>query len=126
MIACVCVCGAAARRLHWHPLSLCCLSVFSKKKMKKYDWKKHLDSVPHLPLPDLSETLARYLHYVESISTEEEFANAVIAVRDFARNDGPSLHEDLKRRRERQGTSSSYVKPFWDDTEPVRTILCCF
>ena len=82
---------------------------------EKYDWKTHLESVPSLPLPDLNETLARYLHYLESIATEEEFARSVKVVRDFARKEGPSLHEELKRRRERHGTSSSYVKPFWDD-----------
>jgi len=81
----------------------------------RYNWIEHLSKVPNLPLPSLEETLARYLKYVEVMCTEEERVRTENAVRDFARTEGPTLHEELKKRRERHGTSASYVKPFWDD-----------
>ena len=80
-----------------------------------YDWNKHLESVPNLPLPSLTETLARYLHYVDAIATKEERERTQEAVREFILNSGKSLHKELQRRREEYGTKSSYIKPFWDD-----------
>ena len=51
--------------------------------------------LPDLPLPELKDTLNRYLQSVEPHVTEEEFLNTQRIVADFEKNDGLILHQAL-------------------------------
>ena len=72
--------------------------------------------VPRLHLPSLSETLKRYLDYVEPIArSREEFERTRELCAKFERDRGVQLHRELERRRDAIGDEGSYVSPFWDD-----------
>ena len=53
------------------------------------------ESLPDLPLPELGDTLRRYLESVKPHVTEEEFHSTKQIVEDFERNEGPVLHQAL-------------------------------
>lgn len=85
--------------------------------MKRYDWHRHMQSVPRLHLPSLEETLKRYVEYVEGIvkNQEELTRTKECAAAFYASERGAELHRELERRRDDIGDGGSYVSPFWDE-----------
>lgn len=71
------------------------------------------DSLPKLPIPDLSSTCQRYLDVLKPLQTARERAETQIAVREFLAQDGPDLQEKLKSYA--QG-KTSYIEQFWYDS----------
>lgn len=65
------------------------------------DWSKGAmlrfeDSLPRLPVPELSETAAKYLKSVHPLLSKEEFAKTKAAVDDFVKPGGRG--EELQKR----------------------------
>ena len=56
------------------------------------------DLLPDLPLPNLSETLKRYLDSVKPHVNEEEFLETKKIVNQFEKNEGSALHQRLVNR----------------------------
>jgi carnitine O-acetyltransferase len=68
----------------------------------KEDWSqgatyRYQDSLPHLPVPTLEETAARYLRSVKAVASPEQYATTEKAVKEFIRpgGDGERLQKRL-------------------------------
>lgn len=67
------------------------------------------DTLPKLPIPELSSTLDKYLEALRPLQTPRERAETEHAVKDFLATDGPELQEKLKKYA--QG-KTSYIEQF--------------
>lgn len=77
---------------------------------------------PELPIPQLEDTLDRFLTTVDPLLTEAEREDAARAVDEFRRGDGPQLQKMLLEYAatpeylpDRQYMRGSYLEAFWDD-----------
>ncbi|KAB7494235.1 Peroxisomal carnitine O-octanoyltransferase [Armadillidium nasatum] len=66
------------------------LYISSNEKTFQYE-----ESLPSLPVPDLSQTLAKYLKSIKPFVTEEQFNNTKEIVKKFENGIGKSLQEKL-------------------------------
>jgi carnitine O-acetyltransferase len=64
-----------------------------KAPMKTYQFQ---DKLPHLPIPKLEDTCARYIRALEGLQDAKEHAKTKLAVEEFLKGDGPSMQEKLK------------------------------
>eukprot|EP01060_Flectonema_neradi_P029839 TRINITY_DN4223_c2_g1_i2.p1 TRINITY_DN4223_c2_g1~~TRINITY_DN4223_c2_g1_i2.p1 ORF type:complete len:578 (+),score=143.24 TRINITY_DN4223_c2_g1_i2:71-1804(+) len=64
-----------------------------------------------VPIPDLNQTLQRYLRSVRPIATDEEFNKQQSLVKDFEQTVGPKLHSDLLERE--AGYAAAGVHPYF-------------
>ncbi|TWU74922.1 hypothetical protein ED733_004585 [Metarhizium rileyi] len=71
------------------------------------------DSLPKLPIPDLSSTCDKYLEALGPLQTPRERAETELAVREFLSTDGQELQEKLQKYA--QG-KTSYIEQFWYDS----------
>lgn len=55
------------------------------------------EKLPKLPIPELGSTMTKYLAALKPLQTPREHAETKQAVEDFLRNDGPELHDRLKK-----------------------------
>ncbi|CDW52212.1 vesicular acetylcholine transporter unc 17 [Trichuris trichiura] len=62
------------------------------------------------PVPDLSDTLAKYLNYVKVLCDQETFAKVKNELDDFASREGPELQTELKQIAMRE---KNWITPFW-------------
>ncbi|KAG0296614.1 Carnitine O-acetyltransferase mitochondrial [Linnemannia gamsii] len=86
---------------------------------------KGQDKLPHLPIPPLEQTLARYLDTVRPLTTDQEYQRTVAAVKDFqGQGHSPKgllpLGVDLDRRlrehaRDCEKRGTSWLAEWWDD-----------
>mmetsp|Transcript_6359 Transcript_6359/g.14771 ORF Transcript_6359/g.14771 Transcript_6359/m.14771 type:complete len:623 (+) Transcript_6359:326-2194(+) len=75
---------------------------------------KHQHTLPRLPVPDLGQTLVRYLQSVRPLVTDEQFARTVKAVSDFAvSGQGEELQRRLKKRAEEK-QHTSWLVEWWN------------
>lgn len=51
--------------------------------------------LPKLPVPQLEDTLRRYLRALEGLQTEREHKASELAVHEFLHGEGPRIHEKL-------------------------------
>ncbi|CAL1532423.1 unnamed protein product [Lymnaea stagnalis] len=65
-----------------------------------------------LPVPDLSNTLRKYLESVRELVTEEEFQKTEFIVQKFALGEGKYLHERLK---EKSKNKRNWLEEWWED-----------
>ena len=56
------------------------------------------ETLPDLPVPNLKDTLNRYLDSVKPHVTEDEFLTTTDIVENFEKNEGPILHQRLLER----------------------------
>jgi carnitine O-acetyltransferase len=77
----------------------------------KYDYLE-LRTLPRLPIPELEETLKKYLETVEVLVTEKEFQETKKKVDSFLHGKGPALHQELKELALK--TPTSWLEGFWD------------
>ncbi|KAF8475645.1 carnitine acetyl transferase [Kalaharituber pfeilii] len=73
----------------------------------------HQSSLQRLPIPELDDTCRKYLDAVRPLQTPREHEEAVAAVKDFLKTDGPELQERLKRY---AASKASYIEQFWYDS----------
>jgi carnitine O-acetyltransferase len=57
----------------------------------------HQDKLPKLPIPELESSCKKYLAALKPLQTPKEHKNTIMAVHDFLKTDGPSLHEKLNK-----------------------------
>ncbi|RXG61022.1 Peroxisomal carnitine O-octanoyltransferase [Armadillidium vulgare] len=69
------------------------LYLSSNEKTFQYE-----ESLPSLPVPDLSQTLAKYLKSIKPFVTEEQFNNTKEIVKKFENGIGKSLQEKLREK----------------------------
>eukprot|EP00037_Helgoeca_nana_P033103 m.416677 g.416677 ORF g.416677 m.416677 type:complete len:661 (+) comp30061_c0_seq1:74-2056(+) len=92
----------------------------SSAAARSFDWNAHQSTIPRLPLPQLNETLERYIEAVTPLASPAELAQTRTAVAEFASNAGPRLQTILEERdsagvdQRNLGTATSYVRPFWN------------
>lgn len=75
---------------------------------------QHQASLPKLPVPELKDTMERYLVAIEPLVTPQQLQKTKQVVADFQSNQawGPYLQDQLKELD--RLTTSSYVEGFWD------------
>ncbi|KAG4035687.1 hypothetical protein MFRU_001g04550 [Monilinia fructicola] len=71
------------------------------------------EKLPKLPIPELGSTMTKYLAALKPLQTPREHAETKQAVEDFLRNDGPELHDRLKKY---ATGKTSYIEQFWYDS----------
>jgi len=71
------------------------------------------DSLPKLPIPDLSSTLKKYLEALAPLQSDREHEETKVAVREFETGEGKQLQEKLKKY---ATGKSSYIEQFWYDS----------
>ncbi|KAG9257412.1 Choline/Carnitine o-acyltransferase-domain-containing protein [Emericellopsis atlantica] len=71
------------------------------------------DKLPKLPIPDLEQTVKRYLDALRPLQSSREHGDTEQAVDEFLRNDGPELQEKLKNYAQ---SKTSYIEQFWYDS----------
>lgn len=85
--------------------------------MASYDEKKQpggitfgaQDKLPKLPIPDLENTLERYLEALKPLQSSREHGDTQQAIDEFLRTDGPELQERLKSYAQ---SKTSYIEQF--------------
>ncbi|PNS14512.1 hypothetical protein CAC42_3798 [Sphaceloma murrayae] len=71
------------------------------------------DSLPRLPIPDLDQSLKKYLGALQPLQSLREHADTESAVHEFLRSEGPELQEKLKKY---AAGKTSYIEQFWYDS----------
>jgi carnitine O-acetyltransferase len=79
--------------------------------LAKYDYLEHPE-LPRLPVPELKNTLNKYLNTVECLLTKEEFEETKKVVENFSKGKGPELDEELRELAKKAPTS--WLAGFWD------------
>lgn len=77
------------------------------------------NSLPKLPIPELSSTLQKYLAALKPLQTPREHADTQHAVEEFEKHDGPELQEKLKKYAQRK---TSYIEQFCKSTACAKMI----
>ena len=80
----------------------------------------HQSDLPPLPLPQLSDTLERYLKTVRPLLTDAEFAHTTAVVTDFQREggEGETLQAFLE---EKAGSERNWMEEWWEQLAYLRT-----
>jgi carnitine O-acetyltransferase len=55
------------------------------------------DKLPKLPIPDLEQSMTRYLAALKPLQSPREHAESMQAVEEFLKSEGPELQERLKK-----------------------------
>ncbi|KAM0192917.1 hypothetical protein ACHAPC_001717 [Botrytis cinerea] len=71
------------------------------------------DKLPKLPIPELDSSMTKYLTALKPLQSPREHAETKQAVEEFLKNDGPELHERLKKY---ANGKTSYIEQFWYDS----------
>ncbi|TGO16756.1 hypothetical protein BTUL_0024g00260 [Botrytis tulipae] len=71
------------------------------------------DKLPKLPIPELDGSMTKYLAALKPLQSPREHAETKQAVEEFLKNDGPELHERLKKY---ANGKTSYIEQFWYDS----------
>ncbi|EGY16002.1 carnitine O-palmitoyltransferase I [Verticillium dahliae VdLs.17] len=77
----------------------------------------HQDDLPHLPIPELSETTEKYLAALKPLQNAREHGETKAAVAEFLKQDGVELQEKLKRYAE---SKTSYIEQFCKNNQITR------
>ena len=83
-----------------------------------YNWSKHQQLMPRLPVPSLHDTIEGYLSSVKHLLSTEEYEVTKNVANDFLLNEGKNLHEELLERNRQAillNENTSFVRPFWND-----------
>lgn len=71
------------------------------------------NSLPHLPVPTIASTTAKYLESVQPHLTPDQFAKTKVAVEDFASS---KLAKELQERLiKRADGSTSWLSEWWNE-----------
>lgn len=73
------------------------------------------ESLPRVPLPELSDTCGRFLEWCRPLLTDAQYRETEASLTHFARPDGPAeaLDQDLRRYRD-DPQNASWLDDFWD------------
>eukprot|EP01064_Diplonema_japonicum_P033384 TRINITY_DN6551_c3_g1_i2.p1 TRINITY_DN6551_c3_g1~~TRINITY_DN6551_c3_g1_i2.p1 ORF type:complete len:352 (+),score=82.28 TRINITY_DN6551_c3_g1_i2:47-1057(+) len=76
---------------------------------------EHQEKLKKLPVPDLKDTVERYLKTLEPLLTADEFDKAEEEAQEFLKTSGPTLQEKLKKRQTADNLPS-WLESWWDDS----------
>lgn len=82
----------------------------------------HQDKLPKLPIPELDQSLKKYLEVLKPLQTRREHAETQQAAKEFLSHEGPELQEKLKKYA--QGKTSyieQFCMSFWLLDDPMHT-----
>lgn len=85
--------------------------------------------LPRLPVPDLNNTLDRFLLSMKCLLPDEEYIQLLISTESFRQKEGPQLHKYLLQRREtkRNWLSELWVKfAYLRSREPTAVNVNCY
>uniref|UniRef100_A0A8C8RYZ7 carnitine O-palmitoyltransferase n=1 Tax=Pelusios castaneus TaxID=367368 RepID=A0A8C8RYZ7_9SAUR len=85
------------------------VKIFSGRKPMLYSFQT---SLPRLPVPDVKNTVKRYLHSVQPLMNDEQFKRMEGLAKDFAVNLGPKLQWYLKLK---SWWATNYVSDWWEE-----------
>uniref|UniRef100_H3CYN5 carnitine O-palmitoyltransferase n=1 Tax=Tetraodon nigroviridis TaxID=99883 RepID=H3CYN5_TETNG len=85
------------------------VKVFSGRKPMLYSFQ---NSLPRLPVPDISDTCRRHLESVRALMDDEQFERMTALTKDFEKNLGPRLQWYLKLK---SWWASNYVSDWWEE-----------
>ncbi|KTG02260.1 hypothetical protein cypCar_00004486 [Cyprinus carpio] len=74
---------------------------------------QYQSSLPALPVPDLHDSLNKYLHAVKPFASDEEFRATVAVVKRFEEGIGQQLHQKLLKRAK---SRRNWLEDWWLDT----------
>lgn len=74
---------------------------------------QYQSSLPALPVPDLHDSLDKYLHAVKPFASEEEFRATAVIVKHFEEGIGHQLHQKLLQRAK---SRRNWLEDWWLDT----------
>uniref|UniRef100_A0A8C1XS75 Peroxisomal carnitine O-octanoyltransferase n=1 Tax=Cyprinus carpio TaxID=7962 RepID=A0A8C1XS75_CYPCA len=74
---------------------------------------QYQSSLPALPVPDLHDSLNKYLHAVKPFASDEEFRATVAVVKRFEEDIGQQLHQKLLKRAK---SRRNWLEDWWLDT----------
>lgn len=72
------------------------------------------ESLPKLPIPDLENTIAKYLKALKPLQPPREYAETQQAAEEFLKGDGPELNEKLKKY---ANGKTSYIEQFCESSQ---------
>ena len=78
---------------------------------------KYQNELQTLPIPELKDTLAKYLEWVKPLLTEEELKNTTSIVEEFGKPGGigEKLHARLLEYKNTIKDNNSWLFPMWDE-----------
>lgn len=78
---------------------------------------KYQDELQTLPIPELNETLVKYLEWVKPLLSEKEFKKTVNAVEEFGKlgGEGEKLHSKLVEYKSTIEGNKSWLFKMWDE-----------
>ncbi|CAG8975012.1 hypothetical protein HYALB_00012145 [Hymenoscyphus albidus] len=71
------------------------------------------DKLPKLPIPELKDSMTKYLAALKPLQSPREHAESQQAVDEFLKSEGPDLQEKLKKY---ATGKTSYIEQFWYDS----------
>ncbi|CAG8953749.1 hypothetical protein HYFRA_00006639 [Hymenoscyphus fraxineus] len=71
------------------------------------------DKLPKLPIPELKDSMTKYLAALKPLQSSREHAESQQAVDEFLKSEGPDLQEKLKKY---ATGKTSYIEQFWYDS----------
>ncbi|KAL3418706.1 mitochondrial carnitine O-acetyltransferase [Phlyctema vagabunda] len=71
------------------------------------------DKLPKLPIPELEQSMTRYLAALKPLQSPRDHAETQQATEEFLRSEGPELQERLKKY---ATGKTSYIEQFWYDS----------
>lgn len=78
------------------------------------------DSLPKLPIPDLENSIAKYLAALKPLQPPREHAETQQAAEEFLKGDGPELNEKLKKY---ANGKTSYIEQFCELSRGFTRVL---
>lgn len=78
---------------------------------------RYQNTLKDLPIPNLNETLEKYLKWIEPILSKDEFEETKNIVKEFGKEngEGQKLHEKLLQYKENIEGNKSWLFSMWDD-----------
>jgi carnitine O-acetyltransferase len=86
-------------------------------------------NLPPLPIPNLEETLEKFISNLEPLQNRKEHGKSKKEVLEFLQNDGPRLQEllvDYDKTKRSSGLVGSYVEEFWNGEHLCMIYYCIY
>ncbi|XP_027693772.1 carnitine O-palmitoyltransferase 2, mitochondrial-like [Vombatus ursinus] len=117
-----CTWGGATQG-HWGGPSRCSVSLFLARALSQHtdylhhsivDTMHYQESLPRLPIPDLTDSVRRYLNAQKPILDDDQFRKTELLSHSFKYGIGKDLHEELVALDELH-QDTSYISAMWID-----------
>ena len=79
------------------------------------------ENLPKLPIPELEQTIEKYLIALRPLQSRQDHHDTEIAVKEFLENEGPELQSRLKKY---ASDKTSYIEQFCKSEDSKMMIYC--